>query len=31
VIVVEGQMVERLHERMAHRVLETVTAILPPE
>jgi citrate lyase subunit beta/citryl-CoA lyase len=31
VIAVEGQMVERLHEQMAHRVLETATAILPPE
>lgn len=31
VIAVEGQMVERLHEQMAHRVIETATAILPPE
>jgi citrate lyase subunit beta/citryl-CoA lyase len=31
VIAVEGQMVERLHEQMAQRVLETATAILPPE
>ncbi len=31
VIAVEGQMVERLHEQMAMRVLETATAILPPE
>src|SRR5690606_28369749 len=29
VISVEGRMVERLHERMALRVLETATAILP--
>lgn len=31
VIAVEGQMVERMHEKMARRVVETVTAILPPE
>jgi citrate lyase subunit beta / citryl-CoA lyase len=31
VISVEGQMVERLHERMALRVLETATAILPDD
>ena len=31
VIAVDGQMVERLHERMAERVIETATAILPPE
>ncbi|MEP0320911.1 HpcH/HpaI aldolase/citrate lyase family protein [Bauldia litoralis] len=31
VIAVEGQMVERMHERMALRVIETVTAILPDE
>jgi citrate lyase subunit beta/citryl-CoA lyase len=31
VIAVEGQMVERLHLLLAARVLETATAILPPE
>jgi citrate lyase subunit beta/citryl-CoA lyase len=31
VIAVEGQMVERMHLLMAARVLETATAILPPE
>jgi citrate lyase subunit beta/citryl-CoA lyase len=31
VISVEGRMVERLHERMAQRVIETATAILPDE
>jgi len=31
VIAVEGQMVERMHEKMAQRVIETVTAILPDE
>jgi citrate lyase subunit beta/citryl-CoA lyase len=31
VISVEGQMVERLHEQMAQRVIETAVAILPPE
>jgi citrate lyase subunit beta/citryl-CoA lyase len=31
VISVEGQMVERMHELMARRVIETATAILPPE
>lgn len=31
VISVEGQMVERMHELMAERVIETATAILPPE
>jgi citrate lyase subunit beta / citryl-CoA lyase len=31
VIAVEGQMVERMHEKMALRVIETVTAILPDE
>jgi len=31
VISVEGRMVERLHERMALRVIETATAILPDE
>lgn len=31
VIAVEGQMVERMHEKMARRIIETVTAILPPE
>ena len=31
VIAVEGQMVERLHEQMAQRVIETAVAILPPE
>ncbi len=31
VIAVEGQMVERMHERMALRVIETVTSILPDE
>jgi citrate lyase subunit beta/citryl-CoA lyase len=31
VIAVEGQMVERMHERMARRIIETATAILPPE
>jgi citrate lyase subunit beta/citryl-CoA lyase len=31
VIAVDGQMVERLHEQMARRVIETVTAILPPD
>jgi citrate lyase subunit beta/citryl-CoA lyase len=31
VISVEGRMVERLHERMALRVLETATAILPDD
>jgi len=29
VISVDGKMVERLHERMARRVIETATAILP--
>jgi citrate lyase subunit beta/citryl-CoA lyase len=29
VISVEGQMVERMHELMAERVIETATAILP--
>ena len=31
VIAVEGQMVERMHERMALRVIETATAILPDD
>ncbi len=31
VISVEGKMVERLHERMALRVIETATAILPDD
>jgi citrate lyase subunit beta / citryl-CoA lyase len=31
VISVEGRMVERLHERMALRVIETATAILPDD
>ncbi len=31
VIAVEGQMVERMHERMAQRIIETVTAILPED
>jgi citrate lyase subunit beta/citryl-CoA lyase len=31
VIAVEGKMVERLHERMALRVIETATAILPED
>ena len=31
VIQVEGRMVERLHERLALRVLETATAILPDD
>ena len=31
VIAVEGQMVERMHEKMALRVIETVTSILPDE
>jgi citrate lyase subunit beta/citryl-CoA lyase len=31
VIAVDGQMVERLHLLMAARVIETATAILPPE
>jgi citrate lyase subunit beta/citryl-CoA lyase len=31
VIAVEGKMIERLHERMALRVIETATAILPED
>lgn len=31
VIAVEGRMVERMHELMALRIIETATAILPPE